>query len=315
MREACVVRSPAKINLSLAVLGQREDGYHELDTTLLAIDRFDRVEVCRGPRPAGAGDEVRISLVGAAATADVPADASNLAVRAVEPVLALARERGLLGADTALELRLDKSIPSRAGLGGGSSNAAAACYGAARILGLDPDDETLASALANIGSDCPFFLLARRSGFARCTGHGELVEPLELPGTGRAFVVVTPDVACSTPEVYAAWRAGECGDPPAFDPEVWFRAPLADARAALRNDLEAAALRSHPDLLAFRNRLDDAGGTHFRLCGSGSSFFGLFEDSRAAEAFLEDLGVAGKARDHGLRHAFVARPATAAVGA
>ena len=80
IHESLVVRSPAKINLSLAVLGKRSDGYHELDTMLLAIDRFDRVEVRRAPREVGAEGEVRISLVGAAVTEDIPADASNLAV-------------------------------------------------------------------------------------------------------------------------------------------------------------------------------------------------------------------------------------------
>jgi len=305
-----VVRSPAKVNLCLAVLGRRPDGYHELDTTLLALDHGDHVEARRIR-----GETIRLTLAGKAASDDVPADASNLAVRGVEPVLALARAQGRLGPGESVALRLEKSIPSRAGLGGGSSNAAAACLAAARLLGVDPDDEALSASLARVGSDCPFFLVARSSGLARCTGRGERVAPRALPESERAFVVLTPDVSCSTPDVFAAWSEGERPVPAGFDPEVVFRAPLEEARAALRNDLEAAALRSQPGLRALRARLDGVGGASFRLCGSGSSFFGLFEDSRAAEAFLAELGIDGKARDHGLRAAFVARPAAARAGA
>lgn len=319
--ESVVVRSPAKINLGLAVLGRRADGYHELDTTLLALDRYDQVELRRVP-----GEAVRLTLAGTEASQDVPADASNLAVRGALPVLELARARGRLAPGETVELRLEKSIPSRAGLGGGSSNAAAACFGAARLLGIDPGEESLVASLARVGSDCPFFLAARASGLARCTGRGERVEPLALPESERAFVVLTPDVTCSTPEVFAAWRAGKDDAPaapgsieqpteqPTIDPRVVFHAPLEEARAALRNDLEAAALRSHPGLEVLRTRLEGLEGAPFRLSGSGSSFFGLFEDSRAAEAFLEGLELAGKARDHGLRAAFVARPAGAGAG-
>lgn len=314
MDERVVVRSPAKVNLTLDVLARRADGYHELDTTILALDRFDQLSVSRVDGEAG----VRLTVVGPEASPDIPHDDTNLAVRGAAPVLRLARERGLVAENAGLALRLEKAIPSQAGLGGGSSNAAAACYGAARLLGVDPQDDTLLHALERVGSDCAFFLRARDTGLARCTGRGEVVEPLPAPPTERAFAVVTPDVRCATAEVFAAWRPADrvAGAPRArLDPAAWFQAPLDEARAALRNDLEAAALRVEPALQDLRRRLDGVAGGVFCLSGSGSSFFGLFADTGAAEACLEGLLAGGKARDHGLRSAFVARPTCSGVGA
>lgn len=304
-----VLRSPAKVNLWLDVEGRRADGYHGVDTLLLALDRCDTLTA----RLDGEGG-VRLSLSGPAATDDVPRGDENLAVRGARVALALARERGRGPAGAGLELGLEKTVPSQAGLGGGSSNAAAACLAAAALLGLEADAPGLAQGLARLGSDCPFFALARASGLARCGGRGERVEPLALPASGRAVLVVTPRVACATRAVYAAWRPGDRGRAAFPDPDLWFRGPLGAAREALRNDLEPAALRSHPGLRAWRDRLDAAGGAHFRLAGSGSSFFGLFEDAAAAAAFLEERLAAGKGRDHGLRAAFVARPAGALAG-
>jgi 4-diphosphocytidyl-2-C-methyl-D-erythritol kinase len=305
------VEAPGKVNLVLRVLGRRADGYHELDTTLLAIDRVDELVVRRAP------EGLRLSVAGPCADADVPRDGSNLAALAAALVLERARELGRLPQGLGLSLELEKRLPSQAGLGGGSSDAAAALEGAARLLGLDPLEATLREQLAVLGSDCPFFLEARSTGLARCRGRGERVEPIGVdpigggPAAARALVVLVPEIRCSTARVYAAFRPKDVarGRVADFRPE----APLQEARAALVNDLEPAAIRSHPGLAPVRADLERVGAGHFRLCGSGSAFFGLFDGVAEAEAFLTEHVTARKGRDYALRAAFVARPWRASV--
>ncbi|MEX1026118.1 MAG: 4-(cytidine 5'-diphospho)-2-C-methyl-D-erythritol kinase [Planctomycetota bacterium] len=289
-----MIFAPAKINLTLGVLGRRPDGFHEVDTTLLALDFGDRVSVATHGRS-------RVRLSGPAATDDVPTDGRNLAARAAAAVAGLA---GLL----APNLLLEKVVPSRAGLGGGSSDAAAAAYLTALELSLDLDDPRIARALAELGSDCPFFLVARKTGIARCTGRGEVVAPLAAVPPWW-FVVTTPSLEVSTP---AVWQALEPGD--------WSGArdavtdDLAAARAGWSNDLERAACVVEPGLLAWRALLDELGEGHQRLAGSGSSFFGAYESKAAATRAAERIASAGKARDLGLRAQFVARARGAGVG-
>ncbi len=300
-----VVASPAKINPTLEILGRRADGLHEVSTTLLAIDRVDDVEV---ERVEGSSRGVWIELSGPSLSPDVPSDERNLACRGARVALDLARERGL-ETEVGIRLRIQKRIPSRAGLGGGSSNAASAALGAAQLLDLDPDDPEFVARVSALGADVAFFLVARDTGWAHCRGAGERVTPFAVPETSRAFVVLTPLAACATAAVYAALDAAERGGPPKrHDAETWQSAKLGVARASFFNGLEASALRSHPPLADFRRSLEACGAAHFRLAGSGSSFFGMYADEASARAFLEGDGISTIARDHGLRAAFVARP-------
>jgi 4-diphosphocytidyl-2-C-methyl-D-erythritol kinase len=271
--------APAKINLSLRCLGRRPDGYHEIDTTMVALELCDRVEVTAS---AGTGG---VTLV-VDGPADVPRDGTNLVVRAAAAVLARR------GGARELALFLAKEIPSAAGLGGGSSDAAAAAFGAALALGGGADG--LAELAAELGSDCPFFLQARDSGLARCRGRGEVVEPLPaLPQLG--VLLVTPDVAAPTAQVYAGWRPADASGA-ADDPASWSSLALDELRGALRNDLEAAALRVVPGLAAWRRMLDAGGIGHARLAGSGSSFHALFATLAAAqEAAARMSGIAARA--------------------
>jgi 4-diphosphocytidyl-2-C-methyl-D-erythritol kinase len=124
--------APAKLNLFLEVLARRPDGFHEVDTLLVALDRGDALRARLGAQPAGGG-QVALRLGGPAATPDVPSDRTNLAVRAAEGVLALAS-----GPPRSLWLELEKRVPSQAGLGGGSSDAVAAALASAELLGLSP---------------------------------------------------------------------------------------------------------------------------------------------------------------------------------
>jgi 4-diphosphocytidyl-2-C-methyl-D-erythritol kinase len=295
--------APAKVNLWLDVGARGADGYHAVDTVMLALDRCDRLTA-----RATSGGDVRLAVDGPCATPDVPADERNLAHRGASAVLALARARGL--PEIGLELTLEKFVPSRAGLGGGSADAAAAVDAACALVGIAADDDALPALLADLGADCSFFHAARATGLARCTGRGERVEPLPAASAELAFAVVTPDVTCATAEVYAAHRPDERRAPrSSAEAAGLLDRPLAELRRATSNDLERAALRAFPALAAWRALLDERCAESFRLCGSGSSFYGIFDGREPAEAAVRDLAAAVKARDLGLRASFVAAPA------
>jgi 4-diphosphocytidyl-2-C-methyl-D-erythritol kinase len=293
------LRAPAKLNLTLAVRGRRADGYHELDSVFLAVELADRLEAAR------AGETCRLRVQGPAA-AGVPADGTNLALRAANAVQALARARGLPA--PGVELVLEKHVPAEAGLGGGSSDAAAAALACAELYGLDPDDAELRTALAGLGSDCAFFLAARGSGLARCTGRGERVTPLPRLELAGVLALLTPAFGCGTARVYAELDAGAARatghgrrDPWPFDGGAGVPGSLEALRSALFNELEPAAERSHPELAAFRARLEELAPGAFRLAGSGSSCFGFFEDERAARDLLARLALDEGGRRYALR--------------
>ena len=272
---AVEVAAPAKVNPNLEVVRRSDDGFHEVDLTMLSFDLEDRLRLAWSAAPG----ELELAVHGPAASADVPVDESNLVHRAASA--ALADLDGLPAGHLVIEL--EKHVPSRAGLGGGSSDAAAALFGVlelGRLLGaapraMAPDGPDAAAALAALGSDCSFFLAARATGFARCTGRGERVEPLVVPDdmASRAILVLTPDLECPTAGVYAelaadlAERAGPRPGP--RDPGAAF------------NRLEPPALRLVPELAALKSRLDAAlpgkadadGASPWLLSGSGSSFF------------------------------------------
>jgi 4-diphosphocytidyl-2-C-methyl-D-erythritol kinase len=213
----------AKLTLSLRVTGVRLDGYHLIDAEMVTLDLADRLEF----QP---GDGVEIVDDGAAA--GVLHGSDNLVSRA----LAAIGRRALV--------RLHKRIPAGAGLGGGSADAAAVLrWGEVMDLGV----------AAELGADVPFCLVGGR---ARVRGIGELVEPLDFDEVaGRAYTLLTPPFAVSTPLVYAAWD--RLGGPTAAGP----------------NDLEPAALLVEPALAGWRDRLGNATGQPPVLAGSGGTWF------------------------------------------
>jgi 4-diphosphocytidyl-2-C-methyl-D-erythritol kinase len=290
------VRAPAKVNLSLAVLGRRPDGYHELDNVMMTLELGDLVT-------AEARDEECTLELGGPAASGVPEDGTNLALRGALAVRALAERRGL--APGGVHLTLEKRVPAQAGLGGGSSDAAAAALACAELWGLDPDEREILEALSALGSDCAFFLAARASGLARCTGRGEIVEPLAALDLRWSLALVTPDFGCSTSAVYAAFASPESKRREPLEPRALRAGSLEEARALLSNELEPAAERAHPELARFRARLEELAPRAFRLAGSGSSCFGFFADEADARAVLERLEGAQRGRRYALRGRWV----------
>jgi 4-diphosphocytidyl-2-C-methyl-D-erythritol kinase len=265
--------APAKVNLTLRVLGRRADGLHEIESLVAFADVGDALTLTPG-------DALALSVGGptAAAAGDV---ADNLVLKAA---------RALAECVQALKLgrfTLSKRLPVAAGLGGGSADAAAALRLLARANGLAPDDARLMHAARSTGADVPV-CLDPRPRFMR--GVGDILsDPLDLQ---RLFaVLVNPGVAVATRDVFAALAA-----PPAAQaaPATWPRqtADLLDEIARGRNDLEEPAIELEPaiaNVLAVLRKLP--GCRLVRMSGSGATCFALFDSSRAASAAARTLRV------------------------
>jgi 4-diphosphocytidyl-2-C-methyl-D-erythritol kinase len=283
---AAVAVAPAKVNLVLDVLGRRPDGYHEIDSELVALALSDLVYARRREQPG-----VELVVRGPAASADVTSGPTNLVARAAQLVLADVERAGpARGAGLALELV--KHVPSRAGLGGASSDAAAALFASADALGLPLTRTRAAELLASLGSDTVFFAEARFTGHARLRGRGEHVEVLP-PLAPLHVAIVVPPVGCPTPDVYR--RYAERGGRERSGPNE-------------RNALAAAAFDAVPVLAAWRAALD----ARFALSGSGSAFFALHERAAAAHAHVEETRTSLAARGLVGAQCFVTRTIDAA---
>jgi 4-diphosphocytidyl-2-C-methyl-D-erythritol kinase len=248
------VRAFAKINLSLHVLGVRADGYHELRTIFQSIALHDRLFVRQVPGP------FRIVCDDPAC----PTDSTNLISQAARSVW---KASGRRGAPTNVSIRLDKRIPVAAGLGGGSSDAAAALRAFAGIWHVEP--ACLQDLAASLGADVPYFLTG---GTALGLERGDLL--FQLIDSPRAFVtLVLPAFAVSTRDAYT-W----------FDEDRLVETVIARARRAeLRNDLQRAVARRHPEIARIAAQLRRAGASQAAMTGSGSAVFGLFDRRSAAE--------------------------------
>ncbi len=289
-RLAPVIRlAPAKLNLTLAVLGRRSDGYHELHSVMAPLELADRLSLA----PA-AGPEDTLRVVGGAAgpTAD------NLVLRAI------AAARTAVGRQVdavPLAARLEKHIPVAAGLAGGSSDGAAALDAALSAWGADDAVEPAALAelrrrvALSLGSDVPFFLAG---GAALVTGRGEAVDPLpRLRGTPPGVLLVTPDVRVSTPTVFVVLDGEAAAGPSdarstrassehlALEWRAGLRADALLVRAgviASANDLANAADFLVPGLRALRRALVRRLGRPVGLSGSGPTLWVLYASTTEA---------------------------------
>ena len=263
------LRASAKINLDLRVGARRLDGYHDLSTVLQTLDLHDTVtlESRRGP----------LTLDGDPSL--MPLDQSNLVWRAAE---ALWQAAGKAGAARGVRIRVVKRIPAQAGLGGGSSDAAAALVGLSNLWRLRLPLADLMAIAATLGSDVPFFLIG---GTALGLGRGERVLPL-ANRPRRHVVLALPDFGVSTADAYR-WLAGDrTADPGLRTADSGRRTPdaelLAQTPRGWVNDLEPPVERRHPAIAAIRGQLTKAGAEVARMSGSGSAVFGLFLSDRAA---------------------------------
>lgn len=264
----------AKLNLWLRIVGRRADGYHLLETLFHALELHDDVAVAR----AGAGIELAVSADDPACL--VAAGPDNLVVRAL---VRFAERVGYRGGFAA---RLHKRIPHGGGLGGGSSDAAAALRLANALLGHPLAQDQLAAIAVPLGADIPFFL---RGGSQWGRGIGDELTATDLaPGH---FVLVVPPFGCPTADVYksfaAAWKSGVGADTvrPIPVPDT----TDAFLRMGFHNDLQAAAERVRPELAVLRQRVVALGQREVGMTGSGSTLFVSAPHAEAAQRCAHDL--------------------------
>ncbi|HEV2306426.1 MAG TPA: 4-(cytidine 5'-diphospho)-2-C-methyl-D-erythritol kinase [Candidatus Acidoferrales bacterium] len=264
----------AKVNLCLHVLGKMPDGYHELRTVFQSISLHDSLEL-----QFSSSRGISLEIVGS----ELPADSKNLVWRAID---ALRRE---LRTHKAIHARLIKRIPVARGLGGGSSDAAAALIGLLRLARRELPLPRLLEIASSLGADVPFFLLGGR---ALGVHRGDEIYPL-LDSSARTVLVVSPrNISVSTRDAYS-WLDRRLTTPRSTH-KMWSFCALCWSRqgGGLSNDFEAAVFHRHSRLRQIKQRLLQGGAAEAALAGSGSAVFGIFRNPaqarRAARAFPED---------------------------
>jgi 4-diphosphocytidyl-2-C-methyl-D-erythritol kinase len=266
--ERVTVAAPAKTNLRLCILAREESGYHALETVFCALSLADEVTVERGD------GGIRLEMEGGV---DAGPPERNLAVRAAE------RFYAAIGESPAIDLHLAKRIPAAAGLGGGSSDAAATLRALNALHGDPLPREVLLQLGIELGADVPFFLCG--SPLALAWGRGERLMPLS-PLPPRPVLVAHPGAAMPTPEAFAAVAALRGGS---YQPRATLIDPAAladwDSVASLaENDFEPVVTARIPILRDALAALRASGATVALLAGSGSSIFAIFNDTAARDA-------------------------------
>jgi 4-diphosphocytidyl-2-C-methyl-D-erythritol kinase len=279
---ACLVRCPAKVNLSLRVLGRREDGYHEIRTIFQSIDLEDELELY----PAD-----RLSLETGHRSLSTGED--NLVLKAAR-LLVEAAGPGRFGA----RMVLRKRIPLGGGLGGGSTDAAGALVGLCRLWSISPSAGELSEMAARLGADVPFFLFG---GTAFGSGRGDRLSPLasleKIPLVlgFPAFGIATHEVYRRYAEKHRTVRKGGIQEPltpsggSVTVPALFHKLVENKDFGLMHNDLEDVVLEGWPVLRGFRDALLDAGASGATISGSGSTVFGVFESSASALVAKGDL--------------------------
>ncbi|HEV8538289.1 MAG TPA: 4-(cytidine 5'-diphospho)-2-C-methyl-D-erythritol kinase [Bacteroidota bacterium] len=263
------VKAYAKINLGLRILGRREDGFHDIETVFHRVNIFDEIAISRAPE---------ISLD--SNRPDLPSGDANLCTRAARMLQAR------YDVNEGAHLQLTKRIPVGAGLGGGSSDAAATLLALNKTWKLDRDVSELEPLALELGSDVAYFL---RQGSAHATGRGENLEyfDLDLP---YWIVLVYPNIHISTAWAY---EHTQISNPKSRIPlkQILLRG-LEDAnrlKPLLPNDFEPLILRTHPAIARLKKSLFDLGAEFAQLSGSGSSVYGLFSSGESADNATEQL--------------------------
>lgn len=267
------LQSAAKVNLTLDILSQRADGYHELASVVHTIGIWDEIEL-----ELRAGEVISFSCNRAELAGE-----DNLCVRAVK------KWNEAMGEDWGAQIRLEKRISTGAGLGGGSGNAAALLLALNRATKTPLSMGKLETIGARLGADVPLFL---RGGAVLMEGIGEKLTPLS-PRSGWVLVV-KPEESYSTPAIYRAWDGGQFQsrrDTPRLL-EAWENGDWGELSARLGNDLERAAAQISDLPAQLTALLRDAGALGAQMSGSGSACFGIFETEIAAQRARERVAAA-----------------------
>jgi len=263
------LRAYAKINIGLNILGQRSDGYHDLETVFHEIDCFDEIELERHEKVTMTADSIL-----------VPIDGSNLCLSAAH---LLQKEKHVR---QGVVIHLKKNIPIGAGLGGGSSDAAAVLSGLNRFWELRLSNNQLRSLAAQIGADVPFFI---EGGTAYATGRGDILElfSLTLPFW---IAVITPLVRISTGWAYGQLMPRRNGKASGLQTKLVKQISNPQKLASIvQNDFEPFVFKTYPELSRVKEKLNELGAVFSLMSGSGSSIYGFFENDKKALAALSSF--------------------------
>jgi len=275
--------APAKLNLFLQVFGRRSDGYHDIRSVMAPVSLYDEVIV---EKASADGITVECDAPG------VPVDETNSCHRAAS----LFREWS--GFSWGVRIVLRKRIPVEAGLGGGSSDAAATLKCLCALTGLQPSPAEILAMASRIGADVPFFTMGTA---ALVEGYGDILTPMSL-GVPFYAVIVKPSFGMSTREGYARLKRGVMNPPEKGNVPLF---PCFTALASyVQNDFEDAWAMEFPEITGIREELLSAGASAAGLSGSGSALFGLFPSEREAREGL--VRMRNEADGAGAREYFIA---------
>ncbi len=274
MKKPFTIKCPAKVNLSLDVVGRRPDGYHNLEMIMHTIRLFDTLTVTAYP---ASSTEIRISTN----LGFLPIDDKNLCAKATR----LFFEETKLFAKVNIELR--KRIPVGAGLGGGSSDAAGTLLALNHLMGDPLSKEMLAHLAQKIGADVPFFIYG---GCMLAQGIGEILSPLPTL-KDKTFLIAKPKYGISTPFVYKNLVLDESTPHPDTN-EAILALKQNDAKLLGKyagNVLETVVTKNYPEIAQYKAIMNSFGAAYSLMSGSGSAVFGIFDDPKYAELAKQKL--------------------------
>jgi 4-diphosphocytidyl-2-C-methyl-D-erythritol kinase len=270
------VLAPAKVNLYLRIVGRRPDGYHLLDSLMVPVNLYDELTI--------AASSSQPEIVVTCDDPTIPGDETNLVYKAAA---LLCRETGI---QAKISIALRKFIPAGAGLGGGSSDAAAVLKGLNLLLSLRLAEDQLCALAARLGADVPFFIPCRP---AKVTGIGEILTAVP-PLPSRWLVIVVPLFGVSTRWAYHRFdELPPAGMPPIDVSRQWLAHHQWDTEL-LVNDLEQAVLPEYPQIERIKAHLLRLGAEGALMSGSGSAVFGVFQSCTTAEQSATALAGQGK---------------------
>lgn len=263
----------AKINLALEILGQRSDGYHELRTIFQTVDLRDFIDI----EEAESDIEIRGNHP------DMPLDERNLAFQAAQKLLSL------IGTKKGLRIRIEKNIPIAAGLGGGSSNAAAVLLGLNKLWQLGIEDEELLNIASSLGADVPYFLLG---GTVLGLGRGDELFALKEVAADH-MIIACPARKISSAEAYKKWNlklTKNKNDNIIIRRFSFFKGNLSNIQ---KNDFEDVILKEVPLIGEIKAQMKKLGSRYCLMSGSGPAVFGIFPDSASASKAFHQLQKGG----------------------
>lgn len=262
--------SPAKINLNLQILNQREDGYHNLKSEFLAIDLCDKITLT--PLTEG----IQLITMG---KYKIPNNRDNLAYQIAEKLRPMAQGR------VGVKIEIEKNIPLFAGLGGGSSNAATVLKGLNQLWNLNLSIEKQIVIGQKIGTDIPFFLIGQH---CLVEGVGEKITPLNtFPKNKYILIAQLPYIRIATPWAYAEWD--KYNNHANLSGALSTKSPKNRNNQKNTNDFEKIIFPRFPDLTDLKEVFLELGATQAGMTGSGSVIFGIFENKQKAKICLQNI--------------------------